>query len=382
MDKGPHTISFSPGSVSPVIHVSEGEHGEKLKLYFKILDTDGTYYSFTPLQDGTPSSKVAGDLYYVRPDGEEGSVTVHVDSQTVYVLSDRRMYADPHTLVLREVPEHLTAVAGDVICEIRATDETDGNKSVGYTANFIVRVEPKPSAITHASGGGGESEEESNDLTWTNIKARAKKGTLNTLLTLGQEIDGGEKITVGGTQYPLTFQVVDLTANGAVFDLKYPALFGAVSAGIGAYDNYLSTELKRVVSKGLHPGLHGIDWNSINSGLDVPSYQQVAIGGTDTPSTDTDYGLTWDYYKTRTNRVKTSIVPNGEFSAWATRSKRSDVAGWNGNYLLLVDNSGYLISYTSDNPSEIVGYTVCFQIDNTNESDWHLHENEWWKDIA
>lgn len=240
MDKGPHIIPLVPGGVPVIIHASQYEHYQNkyditggndvdrkyLDVEFKLLTSDHQYYDFLPATSdgkGASDSQRPADLFYVRPDGEAGQIALNLE-RNVYITGHGsttiRSYSNPYSLFLKDLPEELTAVAGDVVCEIVVYRGGNLDNRRESSANFIIRVEPKPSAIgmpsynaniKPASDQQYASDEERNEqtsiyytgdpvdnslITWAEVVEEANTGDLRELLTPGQEIRA-EMLTTG-----------------------------------------------------------------------------------------------------------------------------------------------------------------------------------------
>ncbi|MBQ6734840.1 MAG: hypothetical protein IJR00_08025 [Lachnospiraceae bacterium] len=169
MDKGPHIIPLVPGGVPVIIHASQNEHylntgyvitgtgnataevdRKYLDVEFKLLTHDNQYYEFFPATSdgkGANDGTRQADLFYTRPDGVSGQISLNLDRnvyRTDHSSTTIMRFSNPYSLFLRDVPEELTEVAGDVECEIVVYRGSNPDNRRESSANFIIRVEPKP----------------------------------------------------------------------------------------------------------------------------------------------------------------------------------------------------------------------------------------------
>lgn len=109
-------LQYTPGILSPVVHVSQMDVGRQFQL--RVFNDDGTAYS---MPNGT-SLSIDG----IKPDKKAFSYT---DNITI-----------SGNLITITTKQQMTCVKGDVMCEVRF--KKDGN-NIG-TLNFKMVVEPSP----------------------------------------------------------------------------------------------------------------------------------------------------------------------------------------------------------------------------------------------
>lgn len=145
-----YEISMTPMAVFAPVIVNVSQHDFNTSgdtLYFLAKETDGTYHQF----NGSVT------LTAVRPDGK---VYEYACSAAAYYVKEKQ-------LLQFSLPQGITDIAGDVLCEI--TESGGGYREA--TANFIMRVEPSPKTIYGSDDEGGE-ETETHGLTITDYPKR------------------------------------------------------------------------------------------------------------------------------------------------------------------------------------------------------------------
>lgn len=400
MDKGPHVIKLSPGNVPPIIHLSQYEGGDgvntktasELDLDFILLDSDGLYYQFTPRVAG--SGKLPGKLYYARPDGFEGeislsmrdsSTTSHTDSSGATVVQ----FKEPHIISVKNIPFELTEVAGDVICEIDLAPRVSNVvTATERTENFIIRVEPKPRPVSTPSysswtGAGTETEggtsvvdrkqptyfgsDTADDslVSWADVVEAANEGTLDKLIAPGQEIRA-VMLTTGQLMGIRCVHVED--SETAWFESKNlflaPSEYNPWSIG-GALFGYMAAQAwasgSGIGTQNTHgPAILPNEIRSVGTYFGSPACHAVygPSSGQAYNYSDNFYGdigtYQFDYYKNSANRIKKNGL--GETKPWCLGETDARLVGGKivTNYIYGVLFNGDLTRYSiNDNPDEV-----------------------------